>query len=214
MPPERRGTSRSCRHLPTFPAKFQVRRAEVDNGRLDMLVDTTARANGDEVDIEFHARGERHRFTQRIENDCVRFRQLLPRSQRSATAGIVTLSYRGNAVVRPTEVRLRAAGGRAQLQRNLLALENGTLTARGSVSRRADGVVRLDLSYDRPDGLVGSWNGQARIENSGDWSMSEELPAEARGGGYLTIQFTGYLPERIRGEQIAKQLFAGQRFEE
>ena len=32
-------------------------------------------------------------------------------------------------------------------------------------------------------------------------------------GGYLSIQFTGYLEERMRGEQIAKQVLAGQAFE-
>ncbi|MEA2425688.1 MAG: hypothetical protein QOH13_2098, partial [Thermoleophilaceae bacterium] len=44
----------------------------------------------------------------------------------------------------------------------------------------------------------------------GAWSISEQLPAAAaRAGGLLSIQFTGYEPLRIRGEQIAKEVAPG-----
>lgn len=48
---------------------------------------------------------------------------------------------------------------------------------------------------------------------SGAWNVVEEVPAEAQGGGYLSIEFTGYHTRQIRGERIAKQLLAGQVFE-
>ncbi len=40
----------------------------------------------------------------------------------------------------------------------------------------------------------------------------ETPPPGLREGGYLTIQFTGYLPAHIRGAQIAKEVLAGQSF--
>jgi hypothetical protein len=196
----------------TFPAKFQVLRSQVENKRLDMLVDVTDRANGDAVEVEFHARGRRHTFTETIENGRLRFKELLPSAQRSVRTGIVTLRYAGNERVRPDEVRLRAASQQAKLRRTLLSLEDGVLTGEGRITGRARGVVRLRLTYDRPDGTVGAWDGRATIRDS-YWSLEETLPPEAQGGGYLSIQFTGYQRRSVRGEQIAKELLNGQVFE-
>jgi hypothetical protein len=196
----------------TYPAKFQVRRAQAESGHLDMLVDTTARANGDEVEVTFEARGHRETFTETIEDGHLRFKHELPRNQRAARSGIIEIDYKGNERVRPAEVRLRAARGKARLQRELLSLKDGRLSAAGSLNERADGVVRLRLTYEGPDGTVGVWNGRADIESDGAWNVVEEVPAEAHGGGYLSIEFTGYHRRQIRGERIAKQLLAGQVF--
>ena len=57
----------------------------------------------------------------------------------------------------------------------------------------------------------GQWTAHARIAN-GAWQLEETLPPELREGGYLTIQFTGYLPAQIRGAQIGKEVLAGQSF--
>lgn len=196
----------------TFPAKFQVRRSQVENKRLDMLVDVTDRANGDSVEIEFHARGRHHTFTETIEDGRLRFKELLPRAQRSVRTGIVTIRYAGNERVRPDEVRLRAASRQAKLERSLLSLQNGVLVAEGRITARARGVVRLRLTYDRPDGSVGAWDGRATV-NGRSWRIEEALPPEAQNGGYLSMQFTGYQRRSVRGEQIAKQLLKGQVFQ-
>lgn len=196
---------------PTYPAKVQVRRASVLDGRLDVLADVSDRMNGEEVVVTFLANGEGDRFTASVMDGRLRFKRRLPWYQRGVSTGILTLKYAGNKVVRPFSVRLRAANGKARLSRSLLSLQEGRLRAEGKVTERAQGVVRLGLSYDRPSGGVGDWAGRATIRN-GRWSLSEVLPLEARQGGYLTIQFTGELEDRIRGEQIAKQLLAGQRF--
>jgi hypothetical protein len=124
----------------------------------------------------------------------------------------VEIRYAGNEQVRPAEVRLRAAPRRALLQRSLLSLEDGEMVARGSVTQRAEGVVRLSLGYDRPDGSVGFHEARAEIGRDGRWALSEPLPADARAGGYLSIEFTGHYPNRIRGERIAKELLDGQAF--
>lgn len=197
---------------PTHPSKLQVLRAGVDGGRLDVLAQTTRRANGDWVTMTFHANGRRHTFTEQVRDGRLRFRRALPRGQRSAGSGILELEYPGNETVRPASVRLRAADGKARLGRDHLSLSDGVLRASGTVSSRARGVVRLIMGFQRPDGSTGTWEGRATIVN-GRWSTTEPLPAEAAGGGYLSIQFTGYLKKRIRGEQIAKQILAGQVFE-
>jgi hypothetical protein len=54
---------------------------------------------------------------------------------------------------------------------------------------------------------IGAWEGRATIDE-GRWKVEEELPPAAHGGGYLTMQFTGYLRRNVRGEQTAKQVFA------
>jgi hypothetical protein len=184
----------------------------VEDGRLDVLMDTTARAEGDEVTIEFEAGGHTSRFTETVEDSRIRFRHRLPGEQRAARGGIMEIHYEGNERVQPVEIRLRAARHRADLQRTHLSLRDGVLTARGKTSSRARGLTRLRLTYGRPDGTVGEWHGRARIGAEGQWRLTEELPPQARQGGYLTIQYTGYLPRRIRGEQIAKQVLAGQVF--
>jgi hypothetical protein len=196
-----------------YPAKLEVLRAGVEDGRLDVLADITKRADGDRVRVSFIANGKRFRFTAPVDDGSIRFKRLLPSSQRGMSTGIMEISYEGNDRVRPTEVRLRAANGKAGLQRDLLSLHNGVITARGSLTGRAHGVVRLILSYERPNGTVGDWQGRASVRDDGSWRLEENLPADARAGGYLSIQFTGYYPRRVRGEQLAKQLLDGQTFD-
>lgn len=196
----------------THPAKLQVLRAGVSEGRLDVLADITKRADGDRVRVSFVANGKRSGFTAPVEDGRIRFKRTLPSSQRHMSTGIMEMSYEGNDRVRPTEVRLRAANGKAGLRRDLLSLDNGLITARGSLAPRIHGVVRLILSYERTDGSVGEWQGRASISDGGNWRLQENLPADAQGGGYLSIQFTGYSPRRVRGEQIAKELLDGQAF--
>lgn len=209
------GTSAGAAHAASdvsYPAKLKVLRAGVEGGRLDVLAEITKRADADRVRVSFIANGKRYRFTAPIEAGRIRFKRPLPASQRRVSTGIMEVHYGGNDRVRPTEVRLRAAKGKARLQRDLLSLDNGVITARGSLTSHARGVVRTILSYERPDSTVGEWQGRARIHDDGTWRLEENLPSEARAGGYLSIQFTGYHPRRIRGEQVAKQLLDGQSF--
>lgn len=195
------------------PAKLQVLRAGVKDGRLDVLAAITKRADGTRVNVAFVANGTRWKFAARVRRGQVRFKRRLPPRQRRASTGIIEIRYAGNDRVRPAEVRLRAATGKAGLKRDLLSLHRGVLTARGSLSGRARGVVRLILSFVRASGGVGEWHGRARIRQDGRWSMRETLPSAANAGGYMSIQFTGEHP-RVRGEQIAKQLLDGQSFGE
>lgn len=193
-------------------ARLQVHRARVRNGRLDLLAGVTSRADGQQVRVRFLANGRRSSSIQRVSEGKVRVRLALPREQRSASSGIVELHLEGSEQVRPATVRLRAARRSARLEHRWLSLRDGVLLARGTVTSLAEGAVRLSLSYARPDGSIGTWRGRARVDGDGGWRLEERLPADARGGGQLSIQFTGYLPERIGGEQIARELLSGQVF--
>lgn len=197
---------------PPTPAKFQVRRGKIEKGHLDVLVDTTAHANGDQVEVTFRANGKVSRFTETIEDARLRFARMLPKAQRGVSSGIMEIRYAGNERVRRVELRLRAASGKAELRREVISLSNGELTAAGGLTQRASGVVRLRLDYDRSDGSVGVWRERAKIGRDGRWSLARELPAHAHAGGYLSIEFTGNYPNRIRGERMAKQLLDGQTF--
>jgi hypothetical protein len=63
-----------------------------------------------------------------------------------------------------------------------------------------------------PTGRRRSISRALRIQDDGDWKLEgDQVPAQlAQCGGYLSVQFTGYFPRRIRGEQLAYQLNAGQ----
>jgi hypothetical protein len=109
-------------------------------------------------------------------------------------------------------VRLRAASQRAELDVEEISLTGDRLSAQGSVTSRAQGIVRLRYSYVDPDGSEQVHLARAEIQEDGDWALeNDQVPVQlAHCGGYLSIQFTGYFERRIRGEQLAYELNAGQ----
>jgi hypothetical protein len=192
------------------PAKLRVLRARVRDGRLDLRLQMTARATG-RLRATYRAAGRRTRFSLRIPRAVARrsprtwtVTRALPAAQAGRRTGILQLSYAGNERVNPDFVRSRAARGRALLHRTATAIDQqGRLTARGTVSRRAPGVVRVRLDYE--DGAaVRSLRYRTPIR-AGRWRLSATLPSKAaRSGGQLSIQYTGHFERRIRGEQVSK----------
>ena len=197
------------------PAKIRVLRAGIRDGRLDLRLEITSAATGS-LDLEYHSAGKRTRFRVAIPKGSGNkptawsLTRRLPSSQRRTTTGILTLTYAGDARVRPDDVRLRAANGRALMERGTVRLgADRRLRVGGTISSRAVGVVRIRLGYVGPDGKVAFLRYRARIrrekgEDRARWSIDETVPAAAAAGGQLSIQFTGYLPRRIRGEQTSK----------
>jgi hypothetical protein len=125
--------------------------------------------------------------------------------------GIVTLTYSGNERTRGQEVRLRAASGRARLELDRPSLGGGRLRAGGSISERARGVVRVQLSWTT-GGQEHSLELSARIRD-GRWMLDEALPAtvlqqiaDRDGTVHSYTLFTGYLPARMRGEMQSYQV--------
>jgi len=201
------------------PAKLRVSRARVLRGdrRLDVLAPITSRARGADVEVEFQADGRTDTFDAEVTAsgsnlDQIRFLEPITSGQAELGTGIVNLNYLGDDDTRPESVRLRAASQRAELDVEEISLIGDRLSGQGSVTSRAEGVVRLRYSYVAPDGSPQVHLAQATIQDDGGWALDDDrVPAQlARCGGYLSIQFTGFFERRIRGEQLAYELDAGQ----
>ncbi len=207
---------------PRAPAKIRVLRAGVQGGVLDMLVEITSRAltSGAKLDLTYGSSGHTTKFSvpiaatssaggphARAAETRVKIRRHLPASQRKKDTGIVELIYAGSSTVQPDKVRLRAASGKSLLTRKTSKIQNGRLIVSGTVTSRASGVVRIRLGYDNPDASTDFLYWNAKIAK-GTWTLNRALPAAAAAGGQLAIQFTGYLPRNLRGEQTAKQVLS------
>jgi hypothetical protein len=89
--------------------------------------------------------------------------------------------------VRPEEVRLRAASQRAELDVEEISLIGDSLAARGSVTSRAEGIVRLSYSYLDEAGEPQAHLARATIDDDGDWDLEgDQVPSQlAQCGGYV-----------------------------
>ncbi|HET8952829.1 MAG TPA: hypothetical protein VFN44_20065, partial [Solirubrobacteraceae bacterium] len=191
---------------PRKPAKLRIARARVAGGRLDLRLGMTSRATG-RLRAVYRSSGRTTRFSIRIPKRSGApkpwtVRRALPRAQRRKTTGILTLSYAGNARVRPDRLRSRVATRRARLRLLLTTIDpQGRLIAVGSVSRSVPGVVRLRFDTADESSVL---HYRARIRRGG-WSLREPLPSKAaKAGGQLSIQYTGAERRRIRGESLSK----------
>jgi len=197
-----------------FPAKLELERAQVmrRDRRLDVLAPITGRASG-EVGVEFFAAQRRHKFTEVVdsENRRVRFDRAIPAEQARLGTGIMTITYPGDEDTRPQEVRLRAASQPANLELERPRIDDGHLKAQGTISDRAQGIVRLQLQYV-VDGQTETVKLRGRIDD-GRWEIDEALSKDVRdgiagrtGSVHSYTLFTGYFERRIRGEMQAFQI--------
>ena len=200
------------------PAKLRVSRAQVlrEDRRLDVLAPITSLADGD-VAVTFHADDRKDTFDEDVSEansalDVIRVSKPITRGQARLGTGIVNITYLGDEDTRPQFVRLRAASQRAELDVAEISLIDDRLSAEGSVTSRAQGIVRFRYSYVDFDGSPNVHEARTKIQDDGDFELEgDQVPAQlARCGGYLSIQFTGYFSRRIRGEQLAYQLGPGQ----
>jgi YVTN family beta-propeller protein len=192
-------------------AKLRITRARVRRGKLDARLRLTARATG-RLRANYVSSGRRTRFRVRIPRARAgrplawTIRRKLPAAQRRRSTGILVLRYGGNSRVRPDRLRSRVANRKARLRRTVTAIdEQGALMVGGTVAERARGVVRVRMEYLGADsGEFDTLRYRTRIRK-GRWALREVLPSRAaRAGGDLSIQFTGHMKRRIRGEQLTK----------
>ncbi|MDP8910362.1 MAG: hypothetical protein M3N47_14880, partial [Chloroflexota bacterium] len=133
------------------------------------------------------------------------------RAQARLGTGIITISYPGDGDTRPQTVRLRAASQPAELRLSRPTISNGRVRASGTVSKRARGVVRVQIEYVVA-GKAYTREFKAPISN-GRWSVDERLSQTVRkaigqrtGTVHSYTLFTGYYPRRVRGEMRSLQV--------
>jgi hypothetical protein len=201
-------------------AKMSLARATVVRSQnvLDVLAPITARASGN-VAAEFHAASRVTRFQAPINSadGRIRFRQPIPAAQARLGTGILTLAYPGDDDTRPQVVRLRAASQPARLEMERPRIANNRIRARGRVTSRARGVVRIQLEHLNQACETVTVERQARIQSDGRWNLDSPLTASERAG--ITTRrgtvhsytlFTGYYPRRIRGEMRSFEVLGAQ----
>jgi hypothetical protein len=103
----------------------------------------------------------------------------IPASQARLGGGIVTIRYAGDADTLAQQVRVRAARHAARLQAVRPTLSSaGRLVARGTISRRARGIVHVELRF-LEGGHQRAVTAPAKIAH-GAWRLDERLPAAIR----------------------------------
>jgi hypothetical protein len=178
----------------------------------ELIAPITRRASG-AATVTLRAAGRRTRFAAAVDSARGRIalrRRVSPRQARAGT-GIVTIDYKGDADTQPSAVRLRAAPRKARLRAQRPRVENGRLRARGTIARRARGVVRIQLVYTTGgERFVRELTAPIR---DGRWKLDSVLSPGTlahvnRRDSTLHAYtlFTGYLPARIRGEMRSAQV--------
>jgi YVTN family beta-propeller protein len=178
------GSARAARK----PAKLRIARARVARGKLDLRLGMTSRATG-RLRARYRSAGRSTRFTIKIPRRAGgapkpwTVRRALPRAQRRKATCILTLTYAGDARVRPDQLRSRVAPRRARLRRLLTMIDpQGALVARGTVSRGVPGVVRQRFDTADESSVL---HYRARIRR-GAWALRQPLPSRAAAAARAT----------------------------
>ena len=200
------------------PAKMSIERVRIEpqGSLLDVLAPITARASGT-VDVSLSAARQNTVFSVPVDaaKARIRFTRPIPAAQARLETGIVTLNYKGDPDTRPQVVRLRAAEHPANLEMQRPQVDGGRVKAEGTVSQRSRGVVRVQLQWLDQACATQTIEMLARIDN-GRWKLDQALTdaqrqglQTRRGSVHSYTLFTGYFPERVRGEMRSFQVMGG-----
>ena len=106
---------------------------------------------------------------------------------------------------------MRAASQPADLDLERPVIEDGRVKARGTISDRARGLVRLQVQYV-VDGQAETVKLRGEIDD-GEWEIDEALSPQALDGiarrsgpVHSYALFTGFFERRIRGEMESFQI--------
>jgi glucose/arabinose dehydrogenase len=196
------------------PSKLGLTSATINRASrtIEILAPVSSRASG-LVGLALSAAGRIDRWTAPIDSAHGRIsdRHRISAAQAAQGSGILTITYPGDPDTNPQVVRLRAANGAAALRASRPSLVNGRLQAKGTISPRARGVVRIQLEYVS-GGKATRLEKQAKIA-SGRWQLDTPLTAgereaidRRRGTVQSYIVFTGYQPANLRGEMLSYQV--------
>ena len=198
-------------------SKLSLARATFDRSArtISILAPITRHASGT-VQVTLRAAGRTTRINAPIDrrNGRVRVTRPISAAQAKLGSGIITINYAGDNDTRAQSVRLRAANTPAALRVTRPRITSrGFLRASGRVSAKARGVVHVQLEYvTRSDGRTVILKRSAPITR-GRWRISSRLSPSLRdqitrrcGTVHSYTSFTGYLPQRLRGELHALQV--------
>ena len=184
---------------------MHLRRAALSRGRLDVLARIDASATGTAT-VSFRARGRTTVTHVPVARGEIRLRRRLPRAQRAARTGLVTVGYGGDARVAADSVELRAAGRRSLVRLKDARIQGGRLITAGTTARTVSGLVQLTLGYRASDGSHATLRYSVAVRG-GRWWLQVPLPADvAATGGRLSVLFAGDARRGIRGEQVVTQV--------
>lgn len=225
-PPGQAGNFPYCQVIPPAPpsapeckkftAKLSLGRATfLRNNTISILAPITARASGNAT-IRLQAARRINNYTVPIDsaNGRIRVTRPITAAQTRLGTGILNIHYPGDDNTRPQLVRLRAANTPARLQPTRPTISStGVLNVSGRVNSDARGIVRLQVEFvSRATGRTNTLKFRGTISN-GRWSISTQLSAtviaqilQRCGTVHSYILFTGYFPERIRGEMRSFQI--------
>ena len=198
-------------------AKMSVARASFDRFKrtTSILAPITTLASGN-AQIELLGGRRITKFTLPVDSARGRIRGTrgIDAAQARASTAIMTIRYPGDGDTRAQTLRLRAALHAAKLSSRRPTIAPGALlTAAGAITKRAQGVVRLQLEWvNSADGSIGVVERLAPIKN-GRWGVKYTLPpgiAAQIDSRCSTLQsyvlFTGYQKLLMRGEMRAFQV--------
>ncbi len=189
-------------------SKLTVSRMTIARGsrRLQLRGRIGSSASG-KLRIELGAGRRRIALDTRIRRGgVIKVRRRISRSLARPGTGLVRVSYAGDADTRARATRLRAArrAARLRLKRPTLTA-GGRIRASGTITRRARGVVRVELEYVVAGETV-TVQLRAKIAK-GRWTLSRQLSPAVRdqiahrtGTLHSYASFTGYKRAGVRGE--------------
>lgn len=199
------------------PAKMSIARAGFDRFKrtTSILAPITTLASGN-AQIELLGARRITQFTLPVDSAKGRIRGTrgIDAAQARAATAILTLRYLGDADTRGQTLRLRAALKAVKLSSRRPTIDqSGLLIAAGAITKRALGVVRVQLEWvNRADGSIGVLERLAPIKN-GRWGFKYAIPADVLSQidtRCSTLQsyvlFTGYQKLLMRGEMRAFQV--------
>jgi len=214
QPPEPADLANCSKQAP----KMSITRATFDPVRrtTSILAPISTLASG-LAGVQLIGGGRITEFNVRIDpaRGLIRATRGIDEAQARASTAILTLRYPGDPDTRAQTLRLRAGLRAPRLSSKRPTISpTGQLDITGAITRRAKGVVRVQLEWvNRSDGSIGLVERLATIRAPGRWGVRSQLPPgilEKIASRCSTVQanvlFTGYQPLNLRGEMRAFQV--------
>ena len=188
------------------PALVSLNAARIAGRALRLRASVNPAAAGRRVRVRLRAGGRLTSFTARVPRTgrlAVR-RRLRGRAARART-GVVSIRLPASATVQSGSASTRV-GPRSSALRPVLGMDDGTVSARGRVSRRAKGTVAVTLRWLDDSDRRRSLTRRARIRRGG-FATSFAAPYPVRfDGAQVTVAYRGAKAAGLRGRQYSRFL--------